>query len=314
MTANKPQDKLIAILGPTATGKTKLAVRIAQVLKTSIVSGDSMLVYRGFDIGSAKPDETERGGVRHALIDCLDPADESFNAVDFQRLAAEEIQAVNESGAIPILVGGTGLYVKALLEGYRFNENQEDGAYRASLEKLAEKHGKAYVHKMLEDVDPEVAARLHVNDFRRVVRALEVWHLGQERISRKKRENGLVYDACVIGLHSDRKILYERIEKRVDEMIDAGLEDEVRRLLAGGVSRTARAMQGIGYKEMAAYIDGKSSLAETVEDIKKATRHFAKRQFTWYRKMPYIHWFNVDAVPFEELVETVLETIKNKFI
>lgn len=273
-----------------------------------------MLVYRGFDIGSAKPDETERGGVRHALIDCLDPANESFNAVDFQRLAAEEIQAVNESGAIPILAGGTGLYVKALLEGYRFNENQEDGAYRASLEKMAGKCGKAYVHKMLEDVDPEVAARLHVNDFRRVVRALEVWRLGQERISRKKRENGLVYDACVIGLHSDRKILYERIEKRVDAMIDAGLEDEVRRLLAGGVSRTARAMQGIGYKEMAAYIDGKSSLAETVENIKKATRHFAKRQFTWYRKMPYIRWFNVDAVPFEELVESVLETIKNKFI
>ena len=313
MTANAPQDKLIVILGPTATGKTKLAVRIAKELRTSIVSGDSMLVYRGLDIGSAKPDEAERDGVRHALVDCLDPADESFNAADFQRLAAEEIHAVNQSGTIPILAGGTGLYVKALLEGYRFNKNQEDGEYRASLERLAEKRGKAYIHKMLEEVDPEAAARLHVNDVRRVVRALEVWRLGQERISRDKQEDGLAYDACVIGLCSDRKILYERIEKRVDAMISAGLEEEVRRLLAEGVSRSARAMQGIGYKEMAAYIDGELSLAEAVANIKKATRHFAKRQFTWYRKMPYIHWFDIDAIPFEELVETVLETINNKF-
>ena len=313
MTANAPQDKLIVILGPTATGKTKLAVRIAKELRTSIVSGDSMLVYRGLDIGSAKPDEAERDGVRHSLVDCLDPADESFNAADFQRLAAEEIHAVNQSGTIPILAGGTGLYVKALLEGYRFNKNQEDGEYRASLERLAEKRGKAYIHKMLEEVDPEAAARLHVNDFRRVVRALEVWRLGQERISRDKQEDGLAYDACVIGLCSDRKILYERIEKRVDAMISAGLEEEVRRLLAEGVSRSARAMQGIGYKEMAAYIDGELSLAEAVANIKKATRHFAKRQFTWYRKMPYIHWFDIDAIPFEELVETVLETINNKF-
>ncbi len=313
MTANAPQDKLIVILGPTATGKTKLAVRIAKELRTSIVSGDSMLVYRGLDIGSAKPDEAERDGVRHALVDCLDPADESFNAADFQRLAAEEIHAVNQSGTIPILAGGTGLYVKALLEGYRFNKNQEDGEYRASLERLAEKRGKAYIHKMLEEVDPEAAARLHVNDFRRVVRALEVWRLGQERISRDKQEDGLAYDACVIGLCSDRKILYERIEKRVDAMVSAGLEEEVRRLLAEGVSRSTRAMQGIGYKEMAAYIDGELSLAEAVANIKKATRHFAKRQFTWYRKMPYIHWFDIDAIPFEELVETVLETINNKF-
>ena len=314
MTSNAPQDKLIVILGPTATGKTRLAVRIAKELRTSIVSGDSMLVYRGLDIGSAKPDEAERGGVRHALIDILDPADESFNAADFQRLAVEEIHAVNKSGSIPILAGGTGLYLKALLEGYRVNKTHEAGEYRTSLERLAEDRGKAYIHKMLEEVDPETAARLHVNDFRRVVRALEVWRLGQERISSDKREDGLVYDACVIGLRSDRKILYERIEKRVDAMIAAGLEEEVRRLLAGGVPQSARAMQGIGYKEMTAYIDGEVSLAEAVANIKKATRHFAKRQFTWYRKMPYIHWLDIDAIRFEELVETVLKTINNKFI
>ncbi|HAL18880.1 MAG TPA: tRNA (adenosine(37)-N6)-dimethylallyltransferase MiaA [Spirochaetaceae bacterium] len=314
MTKNAPQDKLIVILGPTATGKTKLAVRIAQELRTSVVSGDSMLVYRGLDIGSAKPDEAERGGVHHALIDCLDPAVESFNAAEFQRLAAEEIHSVNQGGSIPILVGGTGLYVKALLEGYRFNKDQEDDEFRASLENLAEKRGKAYVHKMLEKVDPKLAAKLHVNDFRRVVRALEVWHLGKERISQEKQNGGLVYDACVIGLRADRKILYERIERRVDAMIAAGLEDEVRRLLASGVARSAHAMQGIGYKEMLACIDGKLSLAEAGANIKKATRHFAKRQFTWYRKMPYIHWFDIDAVSLENLVKTVLEAINNKFM
>lgn len=314
MKANESQDKLIVILGPTATGKTMLAVRIAKELRTSIVSGDSMLVYRGLDIGSAKPGKAERGGVHHALIDCLDPAVESFNAAEFQRLAAEEIHSVNQSGLIPILVGGTGLYVKALLEGYRFNKDHENDEFRASLENLAEKRGKAYVHKMLEKVDPKLAARLHVNDFRRVVRALEVWHLGKERISQEKQNDGLVYDTCVIGLRADRKILYERIERRVDAMIAEGLEDEVRRLLASGVARSAHAMQGIGYKEMLACIDGKLSLAEAGENIKKATRHFAKRQFTWYRKMPYIHWFDIDAVSHENLVKTVLETIYNKFM
>ena len=314
MKANEPQDKLIVILGPTATGKTKLAVRIAKELRTSIVSGDSMLVYRGLNIGSAKPDKVERGGVHHALIDCLDPADESFNAAEFQRLAAEEIHSINQSGLIPILVGGTGLYIKALLEGYRFNNNQEDNEFRSSLDNLAIKRGKAFVHQMLEKVDPESAARLHVNDFRRVVRALEVWHLGKERISQEKQNDGLVYDACVVGLRADRKILYEQIEKRVDAMIAAGLEEEVRHLLAGGVSRSAHAMQGIGYKEMVACIDGKLSLAEAVENIKKATRHFAKRQFTWYRKMPYIHWFDIDTVSIENLAKTVLETINNKFM
>lgn len=314
MTASELKDKLIVILGPTATGKTKLAVRIAKELRTSIVSGDSMLVYRGFNIGSAKPNEAERGGVRHALIDCLDPADEGFNAADFQRLATEEIHALNQRCSIPILAGGTGLYVKALLEGYRFNKNHEDSEYRASLERLAEEHGKTYIYKMLEKIDPEAAARLHVNDFRRVVRALEVVRFGQERISREKREDGFVYDACVIGLRADRKILYERIERRVDAMIVAGLEEEVRHLLSSGVSRNARAMQGIGYKEMAAYIDGELSFVEAVDNIKKATRHFAKRQFTWYRKMPYIRWFDIDAVPFEDLAEKVLETINHHFI
>lgn len=313
MMTDSNKEKLVVILGPTATGKTRLAIRIAQKLKTSIVSGDSMLVYRGFDIGSAKPKEKERGGIHHALIDIVDPMDSGFNVSEYQKLARAEIHVINTKGRIPILVGGTGLYVKALLEGYCFNKEKEDAQFRSSLEILAKKHGNAYVHKMLEKVDSVTAARLHANDFRRVVRALEVWHLGRQRISQAKHDNGLLYDTCVLGLRCDRQLLYDRIEKRVDLMIEEGLESEVRQLLLAGVPRNTRAMQGIGYKEMASYIAGERNYAETVETIKKATRHFAKRQFTWYRKMPYIHWIEIGQRQFGEIVEESMNVIREAF-
>lgn len=184
MTAEK-RERVIAILGATASGKTALAIRLAKRLGTEIISGDSMLVYRGFDIGTAKPDEKERGDVHHELMDILDPW-ESFSVSAFQRLAAEKITAVNARGRIPLLVGGTGLYVKALLEGYAFNRASGNAAYRQHLEALAADKGRAYVHDMLAEVDPAAARRLHVNDFRRVVRALEVWKLGQETISDRR--------------------------------------------------------------------------------------------------------------------------------
>ena len=304
------KEKLIVILGPTATGKTKLSVHLAKVLGTSIVSGDSMLVYRGFDIGSAKPTAFERGGVFHALIDVLEPG-EKFSVPEFQRRAAAEIHRVNAAGRIPILVGGTGLYLKALLEGYRFNDVAEDPEYRSRLEKIALSSGKEILHRMLEDADPKTAARLPVGDVRRVIRALEVRRASGQRISCEREENSLVYDACVIGLRCERSLLYARIEKRVDAMVEAGLLDEVRGLLASGVPRGAQAMQGIGYKEMAAYIAGETTFDEALRNIKKATRHFAKRQFTWYRKMPYIRWFDVDKTAFSDLTEAVLHETEN---
>ena len=310
MTAAK--DRLIVILGPTAVGKTRLAVALARALGTEIVSGDSMLVYRGFDIGAAKPDENERGGVRHALVDILEP-EARFNVVDFQRLAAAEIRGLNARGMIPVLAGGTGLYVKALLEGYRFNEEAEDSRFRARLEEIAAKRGKAYVHALLRRVDPDTAARLPEGDLRRVVRALEVRHLGRSTISREKNEQGLVYDACVIGLSRSRENLYARIEARVDEMMAAGLEAEVRGLLARGVPPDAQAMQGIGYKETAAFLMGHGTREDMVRDIKKATRRFAKRQLTWYRKMPYIRWFDADAQDFGTLSENVRREVVRFF-
>ena len=306
------RDRLIAVLGPTAPGKTALSVALAKRLGTEISSGESMLVDRGFDIGSAKPDAAERCGIRHWLLDIL-PPDAEFNVTDFQTEASKIITGLNEKGLIPVLAGGTGLYAKALLEGYDFNSFSGDEEYRVSLERLAEEHGKEYVHAMLEKVDPETAARLHVNDFRRVVRALEVWHLGREKISQKKEEGRLLYDAFVIGLRWERAVLYERINRRVDLMMEQGLVNEVSQLRAVGVSRTAQAMKGIGYKETAAYLDGECSLDEAVYEIKKATRHFAKRQLTWYRKMPYIHWFEADGKTTEELLQEILPKIEEFF-
>lgn len=313
MNDDKITENLIAVLGPTASGKTAFAVALAKRLGTEILSGDSMLVYRGFDIGSAKPAIEEREGVKHWLIDVL-PPDADFNVTDFQMMASEKISELNGRGMIPVLAGGTGLYAKALLEGYDFNTSSGDDEYRASLERLAEEHGREYVHDMLKKVDADTAARLHVNDFRRVVRALEVWHLGKEKISQKREEGHLRYNAFVIGLRWDRAVLYERINKRVDIMLEQGLVDEVRNLLDMGIPRTAQAMKGIGYKETAAYIFGECSLDEAVYEIKKATRHFAKRQLTWYRKMPYIHWLDADGKTTEELLQEIYPEIEDFFL
>lgn len=313
MSSNK-KEKLIVILGPTAVGKTKLAVELAKKLNSRIISGDSMLVYKGFDIGTAKPTLDERQGVLHELIDVKEPTD-NFNVTDFIEAAREKISEANTAEEIPILAGGTGLYVKSLLEGYVFNSVGADEAYRAELVRLAEEKGKEYVHDLLKKADEKAAARLHVNDFRRVIRALEVHKIGGERISEKKRldEDGLIYDALVIGLFRERKLLYERINLRVDEMIKAGLEDEVKALLNSGIPRDAQAMRGIGYKEMIAYLDGELSFSEAVDKIKQATRHFAKRQLTWYRKMPYITRLDIDNMESGELLEAALKLVREKF-
>lgn len=299
-------NRVIVILGPTAVGKTALSLTLAERLGTEIISGDSMLVYRGFDIGSAKPSKEEQSRVPHHLIDICDPW-EDYNVTDFQREAGTWIKRLNAAGKIPILAGGTGLYVKALLEGYEFNETEGHDDYRRELERLGEEKGHAYVHAMLRDVNPEAAERLHENDFRRIIRALEVYHFGGERISQSKR--GLIYDAFVIGLTRDRAKLYERINQRVDLMMASGFEDEVRRLLDSGITRDMPAMKGIGYREMGAYFAGEMTCEEAVELIKKNTRHFAKRQLTWYRKMPYIHWYSIDDRTDNELLQHVLQDL-----
>ena len=307
------KERLVVLIGPTAVGKTALSLALARRLDAEIISGDSMLFYRGFDIGTAKPMKEELSAVPHHFIDILAP-EASFNVMDFQRLAREEIGRIAARGKLPLVVGGTGLYIKSLLEGYVFNETSGDRAYREKLERLAQEKGKAFVHGLLQEADPEAAARLHVNDFRRVVRALEVASLGNEHISEQREAAGgeLAYDAYVIGLRRERQALYARIEERVDAMLEAGLADEVRSLLAEGVPRDCPAMKGIGYREMLAYLAGSMDLPLAAEEIKKATRHFAKRQLTWFRKMPYVHWYAASQGE-ELLLEKICTDIRRSF-
>ena len=307
------KERLVVLIGPTAVGKTALSLALARRLDAEIISGDSMLFYRGFDIGTAKPTKEERAAVPHHFIDILAP-EASFNVMDFQRLAREEIGRIAARGRLPLVVGGTGLYIKSLLEGYVFNETSGDRAYREKLERLAQEKGKAFVHGLLQEADPEAAARLHINDFRRVVRALEVASLGNEHISEQREAAGgeLAYDAYVIGLRRERQALYARIEERVDAMLEAGLADEVRSLLAEGVPRDCPAMKGIGYREMLAYLAGSMDLPLAAEEIKKATRHFAKRQLTWFRKMPYVHWYAASQGE-ELLLEKICTDIRRSF-
>ncbi len=308
------KEKLIVILGPTAVGKTDLSIALGQKLDTEIISGDSMLFYKGFDIGSAKPTVAERQGIVHHLVDNLEPW-ENFNVTDFVREAQSLITKLNRQGKVPIIAGGTGLYIKALLEGYEFNETADHSDFRQEMTALAEEKGKEYVHDLLAAADPQAAAEIHANNLRRVIRALEVARFGGEQISRQKEygEGELCYDVYVAGLNRERQGLYARINQRVELMFAAGLEAEVRQLLAGGVTRDMQAMQGIGYKETAAWLNGEMTKEEAVDLIQKSTRHFAKRQLTWYRKMPYIHWYMADEMSAEKLLDSVMADVRHYF-
>ena len=302
------KERLIVILGPTAVGKTSFALSLAKLLDTEIISGDSMLVYRGFDIGTAKPSIKEQAEVRHWLVDILSPQD-NFSAMDFQEMAQEKVAELNQKGKIPILAGGTGLYIKSLLEGYQFNAAGADAEYRRYLEELAQQNGKAYLHDMLSRVDVKTAQRLHTNDLRRVIRALEVCNAGSEQISTYKASE-LIYDVYVIGLWRERASLYQRINQRVDQMVTQGLEQETADLMDRGISPDCQAMQGIGYKDMALFLSGVISREDAVDNIKLATRHFAKRQLTWYRKMPYVHWYDAARA---QLIERIWPDLCRKF-
>lgn len=306
-------ERVIAVIGPTAVGKTRVSIDLAKLLGTEVISGDSMLVYKRMNIGTAKPTLQERAGIVHHLIDYIEPV-EPFSVTDFQQIAAQYITGVNRRGKIPILAGGTGLYVKALLENYQFNETPGDSEFRQHLEKLAEQYGNDYLHAMLARNDSQAALRLHPNDRRRIIRALEVQELGGESISQTKGRPELVYESVVIGLTMERAKLYQNINLRVDQMIADGLEEEVAELLRSGVSPDCQSMKGIGYKEMVAYLQGRMDLSSAVNQIKQATRNFAKRQLTWYRRMPYIQWFSVDEYgSYEKMMETIYKCIAGKF-
>ena len=288
------KDKVLVILGPTATGKSHCAIELAQKYNGEIISGDSMLVYKNMNIGTAKPTAEELAAVKHHLVDILPPA-ASFSVVDFKQQAAQLIKKITARGHLPIIAGGTGLYIKALLEDYAFNKAEEDSELRAQLELAAKEQGPQALHARLRALAPQEAERIHPNNVRRVIRALESALQG-EAVNQYGAE-AMPYDALVIGLTMERAALYERINKRVDIMLASGLEQEVRDLLEQGVSADCQSMQSIGYRQLVWYLQNKLPYAEAVEKLKQATRNFAKRQLTWYKKMPYIHWLTLEAEP-----------------
>ena len=269
-----------------------------------------MLVYRQMNIGTAKPSAEELQMVPHHLVNIL-PPDASYSVADFQQQAAKLIHQITLRGNLPILVGGTGLYIKALLEDYRFSSVEENPELRHRLEMYAQEQGTDKLFDWLRKEDPAAAARLHPNDVRRVVRALET-ALSGDRVS-QERQHELKYDAEVFGLSMERCFLYERINLRVDRMIEEGLEEEVRSLLNAGIPTDCLSMKSLGYRQMAEYLKGQCDFATAVDNIKKETRHFAKRQITWYKKMPYIRWFTVNRdVNYKNIVADMADILEKK--
>ncbi|MCM3748977.1 tRNA (adenosine(37)-N6)-dimethylallyltransferase MiaA [Paenibacillus pasadenensis] len=285
---------LLVLLGPTAVGKTQLSLELAKAWNAEIISGDSMQVYRGMDIGTAKIRPEERMGIPHHLIDVCDP-EEPYSAADFQAACTRLIPDISSRGKLPFIVGGTGLYIESVCYGYEFSKAASDESYRAKLQLMADTEGPAALHALLAESDPESAARLHANDVRRVIRALEIWHLTGETMSSQlagqKKESP--YELCILGLTMDRAELYRRIEQRIDLMMEEGLAAEVSALLERGVPEQSVAMQGLGYKELIPWLKGVTTLEEAVELLKRDTRRFAKRQLSWFRHMSDIHWIDM---------------------
>lgn len=309
---------LIILAGPTAVGKTAASIRLAKAIGAEIISADSMQVYRHMDIGSAKIRQEEMEGVPHYLIDVLEP-EEEFNVVRFQQMAKAAAEEIYAKGKIPLVAGGTGFYIQALLYDIDFTENDGDTSYRRSLEKTSEKKGGEYLHAMLREADPKAAEEIHPHNIKRMIRALEFHHQTGGKISEHneaEREKSSPYDFAYFVLTDERSRLYERIDRRVDKMMEEGLLEEVRYLKERGVKRGSTAMQGLGYKELYAYLDGECTLEEAVCIIKRDTRHFAKRQLTWFKRERDVIWADKSVIGQSDdaVVDFMRKELKNRGI
>lgn len=285
---------LIILSGPTASGKSHLSIALAKALNGAVISADSVQVYRGMDIGSAKITPKEMEGVKHYMIDVLNP-DEDFHVYRFCQMVKEAMAEIYANRQIPILVGGTGFYIQAILYDIDFTEDSGDKSYRLFLEELAEKNGAGYVHDMLNKVDPESATTIHPNNVKRVIRALEYYHETNEKISEhnaEERQKESPYQFAYFVLTDERELLYERINARVDKMVGEGLIDEVAALKKKGYTRDMTSMQALGYKEILDYLNGEIDLERALYLIKRDTRHFAKRQLTWFAREKEVIWMN----------------------
>ena len=298
---------LVVLTGPTAVGKTKLSISLAKALNGEIISADSMQVYKYMDIGSAKIRPGEMDGVVHYLVDELLPSEE-FHIVKFQEMAKQAMDTIYKKGKIPVIVGGTGFYIQAITRDIDFTQAEQEDHYRRELEMLAREKGAEYLHEMLARVDEKSAEQIHANNVKRVIRALELYHQNGFPISRhneEQKERTSPYNLAYFVLNAPRELLYERIDRRVDEMMEEGLVDEVKKLREMGCHRGMVSMQGLGYKEILAYLEGDYSLDEAVRILKRDTRHFAKRQLTWFRREPDVIWTQKDEFAYDD--EKILE-------
>jgi tRNA dimethylallyltransferase len=306
---------LLVLLGPTAVGKTNISQHIAQQYDCEIISADSMQIYRHMDIGTAKASQAELAQIPHHLINICEP-DHSFSVSDYQLLATEAIEDIHQRGKLPFIVGGTGLYIQSVCYEYEFIEGGADEEFRLEQRQYAEQFGGEALLEKLRAVDPETAARLHANDQRRVIRALEVIHLTGITMSEQMRlqKRTTPYNLILLGLNMDRAQLYARIEQRIDLMLEQGLVEEVRQLMNRGFTENMTSMQGLGYKEVVAYLLGRISYDEAVYLLKRDTRHYAKRQLSWFRRMEHIHWLDLsDSNNFYDHLNQIHGIIAGKF-
>ncbi|GAA0298185.1 tRNA dimethylallyltransferase [Gracilibacillus halotolerans] len=303
------KEKLVVIVGPTAVGKTALSIEIAEKYNGEVISGDSMQIYRGMDIGTAKITEEEKKGIPHHLIDILSP-NEDYSVAQFQKDVQAAIRSISSRGKLPILVGGTGLYIQSVLYDYQFSKQQRDEAIQEKIEQELEKYGVNHVYKRLKEVDPEQAQKIHPNNTRRLIRALEVYEQTGLTLSeyQKKQSNEMQFDAFLIGLEMDRVLLYDRINQRIDLMMEQGLLDEVEGLL-NNTNENAQAMKAIGYKEFIPYFRGEQSLEETVELLKRNSRRYAKRQFTWFKNKLPVHWYSMLPTEKDNVFQNILHDL-----
>lgn len=308
---------LIIIAGPTACGKTSTSIALAKKINGEIISADSMQIYKYMNIGTAKPDIIEMDGIKHYLIDELEP-NEEFNVMIFQKMAKTYMNEIYAKGKIPILTGGTGFYINALVNDNNFMETNNDYTLRNSLYYEAELHGTQTLHNKLKEIDPISAEAIHHNNVKRVARAIEFYELTGVPISihnEEERKKESPYNTASIILNMDRNILYDRINLRVDKMVDMGLVDEVKNLLNMGYSPQLVSMQGLGYKEIVSFLDGKSTLEDTIDELKKSTRHFAKRQLTWFRQQRKDGlWLDITKTSENKIIDNILEYLKSSNI
>ena len=316
---NARRPRLLAVVGSTASGKTALAIALAGELDGEIVSCDSMQIYRHMDIGTAKPDAAEQAGIPHHMIDVADPTDPcGYSVADYVRDARAAVDEILSRGKLPILCGGTGLYLDAFLRGGSFEVTDTDSVLRAELQKMATEQGNEAVHAILRELDPAAADAIHPNNVKRVIRAIEICRTTgrtKTEIDRTSREAECPYDATVIGLrYGNRAILYDRIDRRVDAMLAAGLVEETGRLRGMRVFDTCpTAAQAIGYKELFPYLDGQATLDEVSEVLKMATRRYAKRQITWFSAKDYVRWIDADCEMGVRDFEDIVNNAKNLF-